>query len=170
MVTAEIEAIRRALFTLDFSQCMLNVLATVLHTQNPMKHSSFLIMIVKVMTYQLQAPNEDNNFKRNARKQGLLKSLIKLYKEILVANLQGVMPGKCAVELEVLTRLMWMFTVFLRSAKKIKTGETNKDVQYFVVKGGLTLASKIVIERQRMPEYIRYRAPELLKACMAVIA
>ena len=39
-----------------------------------------------------------------------------------------------------------------------------------MVKGGLTLASKIVIEREKMPEYIKYRAPELLKACMAVIA
>lgn len=80
------------------------------------------------------------------------------------------MPHKCQVEIEVLTRMMWMFTVFLTSAKKIKHGETSKDVQYFVVKGGLTLASKIVIEREKMPEYIKYRAPELLKACMAVIA
>lgn len=39
-----------------------------------------------------------------------------------------------------------------------------------MVKGGLTLASKIVIERDKMPEYLRYRAPELLKSCMAVIA
>jgi hypothetical protein len=87
--TAEITAIRKSLFTLDFSQCMLNVLFSLLHgdSRNPMKHSSFLIMVIKVMTYQLQAPGEDNNFKRNARKQGLLKNLIKLYKEILVANL-----------------------------------------------------------------------------------
>jgi len=76
-----------------------------------------------------------------------------------VANLQGVMPHKCQVEIEVLTQMMWMFTVFLTSAKRIKQGETSKDVQYFVVKGGLTLASKIIIERDRMPEYIKYRAP-----------
>ncbi len=97
MITQEITAIRKSLFTLDFSQCMLNVLYSLLNNEgkNPMKHSSFLIMVIKVMTYQLQAPGEDNNFKRNARKQGLLKNLIKLYKEILVANLQGVMPHKC---------------------------------------------------------------------------
>ncbi len=76
-----------------------------------------------------------------------------------MANLQGVMPHKCQVEIEVLTQMMWMFTVFLTSAKRIKHGETSKDVQYFVVKGGLTLASKIIIERDRMPEYIKYRAP-----------
>ncbi len=87
-----------------------------------------------------------------------------------MSNLQGIMPNKCDVEIEVLTRMMWMFTVFLTSLKKIKHGEANKDVQYFVVKGGLTLASKIIIERDKMPEYIRYRAPELLKSCMAVIA
>ena len=63
-----------------------------------------------------------------------------------------------------------MFTVFLTSAKRVKQGETSKDVQYFVVKGGLTLASKIIIERDRMPEYIKYRAPQLLQSCMAVIA
>jgi hypothetical protein len=69
--------------------------------------------------------------------------LIKLAKEIVVLI---VREKDDQITIEILNSIIGLFSNYL-----VKPGATSKDIEYFIVKGGLSLITKLIIERNHLP-------------------
>ena len=72
---------RSKLLQSSLASAVLSLFISLLNKQNPLKYKSFLVVLIKISTFLM----ENDGFRRSYRKQGAIKSMIKLIKDILSA-------------------------------------------------------------------------------------
>ena len=70
---------RNKILSSNLASAILSLFVSLLNKQNPLKYKSFLIILVKCSSFLMV----NENFRRSYRKQGAIKSMIKIIKDVL---------------------------------------------------------------------------------------
>lgn len=136
------------------ASAVLSLFMSLLNKQNPIKYKSFLAVLIKISSHLMT----NENYKRSYRKQGAIKAMLKLIKDILTQMQEQKMPSTGDNEyIELVAYIVDFFSKFVC--------ENKKNREYFILKGGVTLCSKFID-----PSFpIFFCNESLVKACCSVL-
>ena len=78
-IMKEEKEMRSKLLSSNLASAILSLFVSLLNKQNPLKYKSFLIILVKCSSFLMI----NENFRRSYRKQGAIKNMIKIIKDVL---------------------------------------------------------------------------------------
>jgi hypothetical protein len=136
----------------NLASAVLSLFISLLNKENPIKYKSFLIVLIKFSSYLMI----NDNYRRSYRKQGAIKNMIKLIKEILTSFQAEKQNSNEFIDL--IAYIMCFFSNFVHNNRKNR--------EYFVLKGGVSLTSKFM--DKNFP--IFYNNTKLITACCSVLA
>ena len=70
---------RNAILTTNLASAIISLFVSLINKENPVKYKSFLLLLVNLSTLLMY----NDSFRRCYRKQGVIKHMIKLIKDVL---------------------------------------------------------------------------------------
>eukprot|EP00347_Sterkiella_histriomuscorum_P018804 403344113 len=144
------------LLSATYASAVLSLFVSLLNKQSPIKYKQFLVILIKASSHLMV----NENFKRSYRKQGAIKNMIKLIKDILTAIQNQdklINPSETSDYIDLISYIIDFFSKFIY--------ENKKNREYFIVKGGISLCSKFI--DKNFP--IFYNNDKLIKSCCSVL-
>ena len=137
----------------NLASAILSLFISLLNKETPLKYKSFLVVLIKFSSFLMS----NDNYRRSYRKQGAIKQMIKLIKDVLVM-FQYNQSQNINEYIDLIAYIMSFFANFVH--------DNRKNREYFILKGGVSLTGKFL--DKQFPVF--YTHSKLVTACCSIIA